>query len=74
MNLLPPPIKKKYSKEHVLVLIFIYYYKGILSINDIQTLLQPSTTRFCQTEGEFDITSVYDEVFGLEKERVRCGG
>ena len=25
-DLLPPPIKKKYSKEHVLVLIFIYYY------------------------------------------------
>ena len=69
-DLLPPPIKKKYSKEHVLVLIFIYYYKGILSINDIQTLLQPITTQFFQTEGEFDITSVYDEVFGLEKEQI----
>ena len=69
-DLLPPPIKKKYSKEHVLVLIFIYYYKGILSINDIQTLLQPITTQFFQTEEEFDITSVYDEVFGLEKEQI----
>ena len=69
-DLLPPPIKKKYSKEHVLVLIFIYYYKGILSINDIQTLLQPITTQFFQTEGEFDIASVYDEVFGLEKEQI----
>ena len=49
-DLLPPPIKKKYSKEHVLVLIFIYYYKGILSINDIQTLLQPITMQFFQTE------------------------
>lgn len=26
-NLLPPPVKKKYSKEHVLVMIFIYYLK-----------------------------------------------
>ena len=26
-NLLPPPVKKKYSKEHVLVMIFIYYFK-----------------------------------------------
>ena len=31
-NLLPPPVKKKYSKEHVLVMIFIYYFKNILSI------------------------------------------
>lgn len=26
-ELLPPPLKKKYSKEHVMVLIFIYYLK-----------------------------------------------
>ncbi len=38
-NLLPPPVKKKYSSEHVLVLIFIYYFKNILSIKDIETLL-----------------------------------
>ena len=69
-DLLPPPIKKKYSKEHVLVLIFIYYYKGILSINDIQTLLQPITSQFFQTEEDFNIASIYDEVFGLEKEQV----
>ena len=30
-DLLPPPIKKKYSKEHVLLLIFIYYFKGFMS-------------------------------------------
>ena len=30
-NLLPPPVKKKYSKEHMFVLIFIYYFKNILS-------------------------------------------
>ena len=41
-KLLPPPEKKRYSKEHVLMLIFIYYFKNILSINDIQTLLTPT--------------------------------
>ena len=40
-DLLPPPVKKKYSKDHLLVLIFIYYFKGFLSISDIQELLQP---------------------------------
>ena len=33
-NLLPPPLKKKYSREHMIVLIFIYYFKNILSIRD----------------------------------------
>ena len=31
-KLLPPPEKKRYSREHILMLIFIYYFKNILSI------------------------------------------
>ena len=37
-NLLPPPVKKKYTKEHVLTLIFIYYFKNILSISDLEDI------------------------------------
>ncbi|MCM1039584.1 MAG: DUF1836 domain-containing protein [Roseburia sp.] len=66
-DLLPPPVKKKYSKDHVLLLIFIYYYKGILSISDIQELLAPVTERFFNTEAEFDLETVYETVFGLEQ-------
>lgn len=62
-DLLPPPTKKKYSREHILVLIFIYYYKGILSISDIQALLKPITEKFFHKEDEFNIQSIYEEVF-----------
>jgi len=71
-DLLPPPVKKKYSKEHVLLLIFIYYYKGILSINDIQALLHPITEQFFQNGQEFNLESVYEEVFSMEKEKVEA--
>lgn len=67
-NLLPPPDKKKYSKEHLLTLIFIYYFKGILSISDIQNLLNPITDRYFSENGELDLTAIYKEVFGLEKD------
>lgn len=66
-DLLPPPVKKKYSKEHVLLLIFIYYYKGILSINDIQTLLKPITEQYFQTGDDFNLESIYREVFSMEQ-------
>ncbi|MDD6805600.1 MAG: DUF1836 domain-containing protein [Clostridiales bacterium] len=69
-DLLPSPIKKKYSKEHVLLLIFIYYYKGLLSINDIQTLLSPITKDFFGKEGQMDLAAVYEEIFRLEKPEV----
>ena len=45
-DLLPPPVKKKYSKEHLLSLIFIYYLKNIVSINDIHTILEPITEKY----------------------------
>lgn len=69
-NLLPPPVKKKYSKEHVLVLIFIYYFKNLLSIKDIETLLDPLTSRFFQGREALDITSIYEEICSLQKSRI----
>lgn len=69
-GLLPSPEKKKYSKEHLLLLIFIYYFKNILSINDIQTLLAPITEKYFRTDNEFDLTKVYSEVFSMEHSQI----
>lgn len=69
-NLLPPPNKKKYSKEHMLVLIFIYYFKNILSIKDIETLLNPITDNYFQTDSDFNLTTIYEKICKLEKERI----
>lgn len=69
-DLLPPPVKKKYSREHMLTLIFIYYFKSILSITDIQTLLKPITDKYFDSDEKFNLTDIYDEVFSLEKEQI----
>lgn len=69
-NLLPPPIKKKYTKEHVLVLIFVYYFKNLLSIKDIEILLKPLTDRYFASDAEFDMQQIYEEVCKMEKGRI----
>lgn len=69
-NLLPPPVKKKYSKEHVLVLILIYYFKNILSIRDIEHLLEPLTGRYFHTDHPIQIDDIYEEICSKEKNRV----
>ena len=71
-NLLPSPEKKRYSKEHLLVLIFIYYFKNILSINDIQTLLGPLTDKYFKSDENIDLTSIYTEVFSMEKGQIEA--
>ena len=69
-DLLPPPVKKKYSKEHVLVLIFIYYFKGVLSISDIKALLKPITEKYFSKDSELTLEDIYNEVFSLESGRI----
>ena len=69
-DLLPPPVRKKYSREHILLLIFIYYYKGILSISDIQTLLKPLTEKYFHASGPLDLGAIYEEVFSLENDEI----
>ncbi len=69
-GLLPPPHKKKYSKEHMLMLIFIYYFKNILSINDLHHILDPLTEKYFSSEGQLNLTDIYNEVFSLEKDEV----
>ena len=74
-DLLPPPLRKKYSKDHLILLIFIYYFKNILSINDIQTLLSPVKERFHTSDTDnltlSDIYRVLNEQDMQEVEAVK---
>ena len=70
-DLLPPPNKKKYSKEHLLVLTFIYYFKNILSMKDIEMLLGPITEKYFESDGDINVSRVYDEVCAFEMERTK---
>lgn len=69
-NLLPPPNKKKYSQEHLLVLTFIYYFKNILAIKDIETLLKPLTEQYFHTNSDLSLSSIYEEICSMEKSQI----
>ena len=69
-NLLPAPNKKKYSREHILLLIFIYYFKNILSINDIEELFRPITTGHFARKDDLPLEDIYREIFSLESKEM----
>ena len=66
-NLLPAPNKKKYSKEHILLLIFIYYFKNVLSFNDIEQLFRPITDKHFNSSKGLPLEEIYREIFSQEK-------
>ena len=66
-DLLPAPVKKKYSKDHMLTLIFIYYFKHMLSINDIQTLLKPINDKYFGKREGLNLEEIYRVIYANSK-------
>ncbi len=66
-ELLPSPSKKKYSKDHMYLLILIYYLKSVLSITDIQAILKPLNEKFFDGAGEVPFEKIYEEIFAIQK-------
>lgn len=67
-DFLPPPVKKKYSKEHMYLLIFLYYFKNVLSITDIQKIFRPLTDMFYDNRSkDIDLEEIYSMIFNMER-------
>lgn len=65
-GILPAPEKKKYSKEHLLILVFIYYLKNIISIKDVEAVIKPICDKYFHTDDGLDITEIYDTIWSLK--------
>ena len=72
-KLLPPPVKKKYSKEHIIILIYIYYLINVISVNDVQKLIEPMNTRFFEKKSakkeKLSMDDIYGNIYELEKKQ-----
>lgn len=66
-ELLPSPSKKKYSKDHMYLLILIYYLKSVLSITDIQAILKPLNEKFFDGAGDVPFEKIYEKIFAIQK-------
>lgn len=65
-HLLPPPDKKKYSRDHILLMIFIYYFKNFLPISDIKTILGPLTDKYFHKNADLNLEAIYTTLFSKE--------
>ena len=70
-DLLPSPDKKKYTKDHLYLLIFIFYLKSILSISDIRSIIKPLTEQFYDNQGEISLEQIYEQIFTQETKQAK---
>lgn len=66
-KIFPPPIKKKYSRSHLMLLIMIYHLKAILSIKDIGVLFQSALAETNRGIQERKIEQIYAGFIRLQK-------
>lgn len=67
-HLLPSPDKKKYSRNHMILLTFIYYFKNVLPINDIKTLMSGITEKIFAVGSKPELVEIYREVIRYQPE------
>lgn len=66
-KVLPPPIKKKYGRTHIMLLIMIFHLKSVLSIKDIATLFQPIFALPTKEDAEKQTEKIYAGFIYLQK-------
>lgn len=59
-HLLPPSVKKKYTKNHMIMLAMIYYMKQVLSITDIQYMMEPLNHLVEDSNATHNLESFFD--------------
>lgn len=68
-QLLPPTTRKKYSREHMLLLLIIFYLKPTLSIPDIQALITPLQNILMKDHPELSLEQYYDTIVKTQMDR-----
>ena len=68
-DLRPSPEKKKYTKDHMYMLLFIYYLKNILSISDTKAILKPLREQFFNKPDGIGFEDIYTGIFSLEEDQ-----
>ncbi|MCR4566522.1 MAG: DUF1836 domain-containing protein [Pseudobutyrivibrio sp.] len=66
-QILPPPENKKYSRDHMLNLIFIYYFKTFLGLKDIKSILDPINEKYYGDGEGLDFFDIYSNMVGYER-------
>ena len=69
-KIFPAPVKKKYSRTHLMLLIMIYHLKSVLSIKDIGILFQTALSEPNKMKQEKMIESIYRGFVFLQKQTI----
>jgi hypothetical protein len=59
-NMLPRPVNKKYSKDHLILLTLIFYLKGTFQMEEIEKIVKPLIDNYnSEFDDKIDLAALY---------------
>jgi uncharacterized protein YeeX (DUF496 family) len=66
-NMLPRPVNKKYSKDHLILLTLIFYLKGTFQMEEIEKIVKPLIDNYnSQFDDKYDLSSLYEGILEVQ--------
>lgn len=66
-NMLPRPVNKKYSKDHLILLTLIFYLKGTFQMEEIEKIMKPLIENYnSQFDDKYDLSSLYEGILEVQ--------
>ena len=66
-NMMPRPVNKKYSKDHLIMLSLIYYLKGSFQMEEIEKIVRPLIENYnSEFDDKIDLTALYEGILGIQ--------
>ncbi len=67
-NMLPRPVNKKYSKDHLILLTLIFYLKGTFQMEEIEKIFKPLIDNYnSEFDDKIDLPALYEGIIGVQQ-------
>jgi len=67
-NMLPRPVNKKYSRDHLILLALIFYLKGIFQIEEIEKIMKPLIDNYnSEFDDKIDLAALYEGILEVQE-------
>lgn len=66
-NMVPRPVNKKYSKDHLILLTLIFYLKGTFQMEEIEKLVKPLIDNYnSEFDDKIDLAALYEGILEVQ--------
>jgi hypothetical protein len=70
-SMLPRPVNKKYSQDHLILLTLIFYLKGTFQMEEIEKIVKPLIDNYnSDFDDKIDLPALYNEILEVQEKEL----